>query len=481
MAYTVAQNTTLYTGASVAQKVISFVYFTIVARIIGAANTGQYFLAISFTTIFAVVADFGFSSVLTRETSKSESLAGIYLNTVLGAKTVFGVLAFIMVVGAAWLMGYSPELRLWIALSGITMFFDSLKAAFFSVLRAHRNLLYESAGIIGSQLITLGIGTSALFLHAPLYWLILAYTFASGATLVYSAAALWRETHVRLAFIFDWAIFKQFLLVALPIATAGVVGRLYSYADSIMMSKMLVKEALGWWSVPYKIAFAFQFIPVALSASVYPVMSRLATGDPGNVGKLFVKSWRHLFLIVFPLAAGLIAVARPVIVQLYGVSYLPSVPALQILMISLIFSFLTIITGALLIAVNRQLTQTLLLTLALIIDVAMNLFLIPRIGIMGAAISATVSNFILCLTGLYFVTKVVPVSVLTLASHAWRTFVAAAAMGFFVWWLAHLVNFGVVIVLGALLYLPLLFLAGGIDWEFIQEVWHKIYWKQTDL
>lgn len=478
MAYTVAQNTSLYTIASVAQKAVSFVYFTIVARLIGTVNTGQYFIAISFTTIFAVIADFGFAPILTREAAKHEQDSERFLTTVLGAKTLFGILAYGLVILSSWLLGYSPELRLWIALSGITMLFDSWQGAFYGVLRARRNLLYESIGIVGSQIVTLVIGTIALFLHAPLYWLIIAYTVASALSMVYSAMMLHVVYGLRYRLVFDSAIFKQFLWVATPIAAAGIIGRLYSYTDSIMMSKMLPGQDLGWWSVPYKITFAFQFIPAALSASVYSVMSMLTVSEPNKIGELFVKSWRYLFLVVFPLSVGLGVIAKPVIVRLYGISYLPSVPVLRILLISLIFSFLTIITGALLNATNRQMTQTMLLTFALVSNVLLNIYFIPHYGIVGAAISACLSNLLLCALGLYFVARVTPFSLPTLASYAMRILIAAFGMGVIAYVLVQHFNFIAVIVVAVACYAILLFLFKGVDVAFVRELWQKASLKK---
>jgi O-antigen/teichoic acid export membrane protein len=82
MSYTVAQNTSFLTIASVLQKVISFFYFIFVARMIQVEHTGVYFFAITFTTIFTVVADFGMGPVLTRETARFPDRAQSYFNTV---------------------------------------------------------------------------------------------------------------------------------------------------------------------------------------------------------------------------------------------------------------------------------------------------------------------------------------------------------------------------------------------------------------
>src|SRR3989339_1605278 len=186
MAYTVAQNTSFMTVASILQKAVSFVYFTVIARLIGVENTGVYFFAIAFTTIFTVVADFGLGPVLTREAARFDTNSSAYLNTVLGTKLIFGVISYGVLIICANLLGYDALTKSMIYLSGITMFFDNIHATFYGILRAKKNLLFEGAGLIGSQFLTAIIGGVALYLGAPLYWLILAYTIPAGVNAIYA-------------------------------------------------------------------------------------------------------------------------------------------------------------------------------------------------------------------------------------------------------------------------------------------------------
>ncbi len=477
MSYSVAQNTTFLTAASILQKIVSFVYFTFIARMIGVTNTGQYFFAISFTTIFAVVADFGLGPVLTREAAKYPENSEKYVNTILWTKVIFGMLTYLLVVGFVNVLRYAPTIKLLIYLSGITMFFDNLQASFYSVFRARKNLIYESVGIVASQCITLAIGTFALLNHWPLYWLILAYTIPSGLNVIYAGSFLRRVFNLHYRFVFDTGIFRVFLSLALPFALAGIISRLYSYADSILMSKMLGAEHLGWWSVPYKITFAFQFIPAALSASVYPVMSILSVSDASKVGWLFEKSWRYLFIIVFPLALGIGILARPLIIKIYGTGFLPSVPVLQILLIGLVFGYLSFITGALLNATNHQKVQTVLLAIALVFNVGLNLALIPLWGIIGAAIAAVLSNIILAIGGFYFARRFAIINGENIFRFANQAIWPALVMALIVYYLSLKINFIWAIPVGAIIYGGLLFLTGGLSLEMVREETRKI-WKR---
>ncbi len=475
--YTVAQNTSFLTAASILQKVISFFYFIFVARMIQVENTGVYFFAISFTTIFTVVADFGFGSVLTREASRFPDRSESYFHTVFWTKIMFGLGAYLLVILFANILKYPETTKLLIYISGITMFFDTLATSFNSIFRARKNLIYESMGIIGSQFITLLIGTFALLNHWPLVWLILAYAIPSFLNLIYISGFLKKVYGIGIRFAWNAKVFKIFIAIALPFALAGIIGRLYSYSDSLLMSKLLSAKELGWWSVPYKITFAFQFIPLALSASVYPVFSGLFLTNKMAIGPLFEKSWRYLFAIVLPLAFGLIAIADPVVRHVFGQEYSPSIAPLRFLLVGLIFGFLSFITGALLNAINKQKTQTGLMGLVLVVNIILNLILLPRLGITGAAIAALVSNAVLCLAGFYFASRHVVINFKNIIKYINQTLWPALAMAAVVYYLSEKLHYIHIILIGGAIYLVLICFTGVVNKEHVLIVINKLKLK----
>ncbi len=474
MAYTVTQNTSFLTAASVLQKVVSFFYFTLLARAVGVENVGQYFFALTFTTIFSVVADFGLANTLTREAAKFPEKSGTYATTVFWSKIIFGFFAYALVIAALQILKYPASLKLLIFLSGITMFFDNLQTVFYSLLRARKNLFYEAIGMVGSQVLTLAIGGTALYYHWPLYTLIIAYTVPSFCNLVYASLVVRRLQPAGLEHVFDSTIARSFLKLAWPIAVAGIVGRLYAYSDSLLMSKMVSSTELGLWSVPYKTTFAFQFIPVALAASLYPVISSLFLTEPNKIGDLITKAYRYLFTIIFPLAIGLGVLARPVIVAFYGIQYTPAIPVLQILLAGLVFIFLTLINGALFNAVGKQKTQTLLITMALVFNVLLNLVLLPRLGIRGAALAALASNLLLWLVGFIAIVKIISFPLSDLARFFNQTFWPAVGMGGLVWFLEPRIHWLFTIPVAVVCYGALLFISGGISTAMLQEFRFKL-------
>src|SRR3989338_3571342 len=158
MSRTIAKNAALMTLASIGQKIISFVYFTIIARSIGVEGTGKYFFALSFTTVFVVFVDLGFTNVLVREAAKAKDKMQEYLSVILGTKLILAGLTYIAAVIAIRMMGYPTETRHLVYLSAVTMLFDSFHLTFYGVLRAVGDLKYEAISITVSQFITLILG-----------------------------------------------------------------------------------------------------------------------------------------------------------------------------------------------------------------------------------------------------------------------------------------------------------------------------------
>jgi O-antigen/teichoic acid export membrane protein len=429
MSYTVAQNTTFLTAASILQKIVSFFYFTILARSIGVENTGQYFFALTFTTIFTVIADFGIGNTLTRESAKSPEAGERFVATAFWIKIVFSLLAYGLVVGAVEILHYSESLKVLIGLSGITMISDNLQTVFYSYLRARKNLLFEAAGMVLSQFVTLVLGGISLYFDWPLYSLIIAYTVPSFLNLIYAATITYRVTHVRFWSGFSRSTAIIFLSLAWPIAIAGILGRLYAYSDSLLMSKMVSATELGWWSVPYKMTFAFQFVAIAVATSIYPVISSNYLTDQKKVGDLIVKAYRYLFTISFPMAIGLGAVSYPVIISFYTSKYTPAVEVLRLLLVSLVFIFFTLINGAVLNAISKQKVQTVLIAGVLVINVVSNILLLPRYGIVGAAAAALLSNIVLWFSGFVAIHRFVGLPLRILLKFFNQTFWPAVAMG----------------------------------------------------
>ncbi len=462
------------TAASVLQKVISFAYFTIIARAIGVEGTGKYFLALSFTTIFVIFIDLGLTNVFIREAAKAKEKIQSYVATILSIKLILGVLTYAALAVVTTVLGYDAELRLMIFVSGITMLFDSFHLSLYGVFRAVGDLKYEAASIPGSQLISLVLGSIFLWFKLPLVFLILAFTIPSFCNVCFAAIFLKKKYQFSLRPVYDREVARTFGRIAIPFALAAIFARVYGYIDSILLSKLATHEAVGWYSVPYKITFAFQFIPLAFIAALYPRFSEYFATDRTRLSHALANGLNYLLLAAFPIAIGIAVLARPIILFLYGASYEPSILPLQILIVSLIFSFASFPLGALLNACNRQATQTAIVGSVMVVNILMNVALIPVMGATGAAIAACTGNVVLAVLGYVFAARVTTMPHMTLMSQAFRIAVSAGAMGLILFFTQSYMPVPISILFGACIYVLALFATRAMTkpalHEFIQLI-----------
>ena len=474
MARSVAQSTAYMTMASVLQKVIAFVYFTLVARTVGVEDLGKYQLALQFTTIFVVFVDLGFTNVLIREAAKFKNKMQTYFSTVLTAKLVFGVFTYIAAILTANLLGYEPEIRTLIYLSAVTMLFDSFHLTVYGMLRSIGDLRWEAAGIIATQGATLVLGGVALWMQLPLIYLILAFTIPSALNFAYAAFVARKKYDLRLRFSFSKETFRYLGVIAVPFAIAGIFARVYSYIDSLLLKELVSTRAVGLYSIATKITFAFQFIPLALVAALYPRFSESFVTDKKRLAYMFERSMKYLMIVAFPIAIGIAILAKDIVVALYTPEYLESVLPLQILIVSLLFSFVSFPIGAFLNACNKQVTQTVIVGFVMVINIALNLLLIPQHGIVGAATAAFVGNALLALFGYLIVPQITKISHTFIMKTKMQLLVSVLVMGVCVWYTNSVSHFVVAIAVGAVVYPLMLVVTRVVTRPQIEEALHMI-------
>jgi len=458
------------TMASIGQKILAFLYFTLIARTLGVEDTGKYFLALSFTTVFVVFIDLGLTNVMIREIAKQKDFLQKYFSNIFFVKIFLAVLVYIAAIIFANVFGYGLEVRHMIYLSAVTMVFDTFHLTAYGALRAMHNVKYEAIGIVLSQGITLILGTIFLFLKFPLIFLIFAFTFASFVNFCFALWVLKNKYNISLKPRYDKLVFRHFLFIFLPFALAAIFARIYSYADTLILSKMMGNSFVGIYSIPYKITYAFQFIPVALVAALYPKLSDYYVSAREKMGEVLEFALKYLFVIVFPIAIGIMVLSEDLILFLYGKNYLPSVLPLQVLIMSLIFSYVSFPVGAFLNAAGRQTLQMKIVAFVTFVNIFANIWLIPEIGVVGAAIAAALGNFLLTAVGFYFIPKITKVDGGRIFSIFLRVAFAACIMGISVYALNMQIPFYLTIPVGAVIYIAMLFIFKVVSIPQIKEL-----------
>lgn len=384
---TVAKNTSYLTAALIGQKILSFIYFTLLARFLGPEIIGKYAFVLAFTTIFAIITDLGLTPVLIRETARDKNSAQNYLRVILCVKFALIGLAYLAVMISAYWLGHPRLILELIALSGIVMALDAAHLTLYGVLRGKQILKYEAIGMVSGQGITLAVGALALLTRLPLHSFIFALCLGSAWNVLFSLIIV-KKQGINLLPKWNWPIIRSVCLISVPFALSGIFTRVYSYIDTVLLQHIKGDLAVGWYSIPYKITYAFQFLPMALSAAIYPALSAAWRQDKARLKWIYERAIRYSILIALPISFGIAALAPEIIRSIYGAEFENSILPLQISIFGLIFIFLYFPVGALLNATDRQAVNTVFMGITMLINILINIALIPQYGAVGASVAA---------------------------------------------------------------------------------------------
>ncbi len=478
-AVSVTRNTSYLTASYIVQKILSFFYFILVARMISVEEFGRYTFALSFATIFSVFVDIGLTQALIREVAKFRDKGTVYLTSTLLLKGLLSILVYGAIIVAINLLGYSAEVKNLVYVSALIMLLDQFTLSFWGVFRGFQNLKFEAISVIINQALIVITGVTILYLHLPLIFLMVPFLVGSSFNLLFSGVSVRKKLNVKLDWHFDKDVIKFLVKLAVPFALIAIFSRIYGYIDSVMLSKMVGDKAVGLYSAAMKLPFALQFIPAALAAAIFPAFTANFVSDKEQLRRTFDRVMNVLILMVVPISAGTIVLAEPIVRVFFSAKYLAAVPSLEILMVGLIFVFLNFPLGSLFNGCERQVTNTILVGCIMVFNVALNIFLIPRYSFIGASVAFCLCHALLFFVSMIIARQVVKYDAKKMLISFLKTVVSAIVMAVPIYFLAQQLNVVFLIFLGVVIYLGMIVLTGAVAKEDRQYIFNMLKRKQN--
>ncbi len=187
-----------------------------------------------------------------------------------------------------------------------------------------------------------------------------------------------------------------------PFGLATFFYLVYYQSDLILIKYMINDAASGIYNVAFTIIMATLLFPgVIYQKYLLPKLHRWANHDKEKFYMVYRKG--NFIMLIFGITAMLLiwSLSSWAVVFLFGAKYENAIAVLNILAISIPFVFVAHSTGATLVTQSYMKKKVKYMGLVALLNIVLNLFLIPKFGITGAAISTVVSNIILLLLYYY--------------------------------------------------------------------------------
>jgi len=374
------------------------------ARKLGPEGYGTLQRAEAFVYLFSILATLGLDMILTREVARKSPHHPEFLRGVMTLKLLLGPLCLALILGFAHARGYQGDFLWAIWCYCIVLFLITVAQTYDAVFQGLDEMGYIAIANIVNQLVFVILGGACILLGRNLRWILATLVVAAVLRLVVSTYLMarlrlgWEKPRLGTLF--------YLLKESVPIAFAASFVIVYQQLDAVLLGELKGNAQVGWYKAGAKFLLFFTVLRESFLVAIYPVFASLAHSDHQRMGNLVTRAVRYQMIVAFYFIICFVILPR-VAPTLLGDEFKNTAAVLPILALMLVPSTISITMGRILVASGNQKRVMVATGLALVVNAALNLTLIPRFGYMGAAVAAVTSELAVAGANVYYVQRYV--------------------------------------------------------------------------
>lgn len=390
-----------YMGGRIAVMLLGFISFPVFTRVFSVSEYGAMNLIINTVLLLTVLSKFGFQHAVQRYYPESASsgdpntLRRYYSTLFYGTALIALVLSLLFIAslftGVARFLGITATGTLLLACTLVMI--RSLRSMQMNLMQMENKTgLFNGMDIL-QKAATIGLICALLF-----FWQKTVFAFFLGLVIVESIILLQYLpvlSHRKLLSLsmFDMAFFRAAVVFSFPLMAAEISWVVLDSGDRFFIQHYLGAQSLGFYAAAYGIAIYLQDVIMApLQLALFPICMKVWNSEGKKATQDFLsRSLDHFMLVAVPVVCIAIVTSRDVIVLLASKKFQQAHSLLPFLVIGLVLSAVTIYFRPGLLIHKRASKIAAATFYASVLNIALNIALLPRIGLLGAAIATMVS------------------------------------------------------------------------------------------
>ncbi len=398
------KNTSWMSVSQFITSICAFLWTILIARYLGVSDYGIVSFAISFTGLIVIFMDLGMSTYITREIAKNKNLLEKYVSNIFLFKLIISIILFFISGLILFILGYSHLTILVSLIFAIEMIFLTMVNFFNGIFQAFEKLKYQATGhIINSSLLLIGILITMGF-DLGIISIAISYTFGYLVFFIY----MFLEYIKKFGFVkfeLDLNFIKTTLVNSIPFGLTNFFYTIYFTIDIVMLSYLAGDYATGIYKSAYNIINVFTTFFVVYQTVIFPVMSKFFKHSPQLIKTSYELSIKYLLLIIIPLSIWVFFYAKPLLNLIYSNQYELATLPVKILIWTVAFLFINGAASILLNSIDKERIVTKIYIIAAFFNICLNFILIPLYSYDGAAIATVLSEILITVLTLYYISK----------------------------------------------------------------------------
>lgn len=390
---TIAKNTFWLFFGQISGRLLRMVLIIFAARVLGPSSWGAFSYVMTLVAFMTIFSDIGMSAIVTRESAKTPEFSKRYFSTAFCLKLILLAVGSLLLIFGAPLITNIPEAQKLMPLVALILIFDSLRNFGFAISRAKEKMQYEAVNELLTNFFITAFGFYFLFMVPTSQNLTIGYLL--GVIVGFFAIFFVLKDHFKNIFEdFQLSLVKPMLQASLPFALATFLGAIMLNTDLIMIGWMRSADEVGYYSAAQKPIQVFYTLSSLFAASIFPALTKTVKESLGKAKELLEKSVSISFLAAVPLSLGGIVLGDQIINLLFGSQYQSATLSFQILMLTILIIYPSVVVSNSILAHNEQKNFIAFSMIGAIGNIVFNFLLIPYFGIAGASASTVITQLI---------------------------------------------------------------------------------------
>ncbi|MGB3532741.1 MAG: flippase [Microcoleaceae cyanobacterium] len=378
---------------------LTFVFYILLARILGPEQYGVFASASALGAILALFIQFGLPILINREIAADPLNSSKSTTRYLLLEVINTLPVLLLLFPIALLLNFEGKGLIICYLVIFSELCRAIKMTLRGVLKGHGWFRSESISVALERASVVLIASTVLFISEQLIPVVITVIIIRSLDITGLYFYLNRKLELRAPI--NVQSFTKLYQQAYPFAVSGVLWILYYQVDVIMLKAMTTDVDAGFYNAAYRVLEMFFALPRVVFQVIFTRFAKYSASEPERLPEQVYKGTRLLVIVVLPAIIVSICLQSFIITVLYGSDYSASIPALAILLPSISISMFGNLSQRFLQATGQEKSLPKLLLLTALVNVGINLLLIPQFGIIGAAIATLISEVVLCLLGLW--------------------------------------------------------------------------------
>lgn len=416
-------------------KIIGFAFFIGVVNIIGSEAFGEFLLFQGVLVLLTILSEFGLDGGVEKRISGGKKAAiigtAVVLKLLLGGVVAVGILLI------------RPQLDSYIGAPVIlwaipSLFVSNVKNVFLHALRGEQHV--EQSILMGQLLqsvLFVGLGISASLGGHGVLGLIGSFILSQTVVLCVAAYSLYMAVGYAP---FRRMIGRPNLVTARSLVdyskydfvASTVSGKVVSWADTLLIGLFLSTTAVTAYEAAWRLSSVTILTSRAVANVIFPRISHLdSEGATAEIEAIIPRALPLSLLFVFPAIPGVYFVGDDILQYLFGADTTIAATAFFVVTVGRVPQAVNAINGRVLKGLNRPDLDFRSTMLFLVLNVSMNLVLIPAFGIVGAGVATTLAYTVMTVLNTFFIKRMIDLRVSSPSLYV--LILLSSVIGVFLW------------------------------------------------